>query len=155
MGEDEVTIITSTTSAAAPLTQRLQVLASLAPAQPVSSGWEAEAVRSALALKDLPENWDRPRSQRPTVTAINGALACIGDVAALDFTVAVPFISPMAGGGVQLEWDHAGRRLEIEMLPEGGAAYLLNYGNEIEEGQIQGPLAHAIRTLFFSLMATR
>src|SRR5437660_11024519 len=89
--------------------------------------WEAEAYRRALALKDLPDNWDRPRSGKPTVPAVNATLTFIEHVAALDLVgLGAPFVAPMSHGGVQLEWEHGQRQLDVELLPDGTARFVIS-----------------------------
>ena len=102
---------------------------------------------------DLPKNWEASGSPKPTITAINGAIECIGNVASLGFeTLSVPFVAPMADGGVQLEWDHGDRHLEIEVLPDGSMAYVMMRGrSEIDSYGFHG--IRALPYLFGRLMA--
>src|SRR5437867_10722340 len=80
----------------------------------VRSTWEADAYQRATALKDLPDDWDRGRSRKPTVAGINSALAYIDHVARVGYdALPAPFIAPMSDGGVLLEWDHGVRHLEL------------------------------------------
>src|SRR5438874_2205496 len=103
------------------------------------STWEAEAYQRVLELKNLPDNWDRPRSRKPTIPAINAALGYIERVAGLElFVLGAPFIAPMSNGGVQLEWNHGLRQLEIELLPEGDARFLTSDAGEVTEGELGG-----------------
>lgn len=129
--------------------------AQLAPSRPVDSSWEAEAMQAVLALKDLPEGWDRSRSKKPTILTINAALEYIGHVARLGFyDVRAPFVAPMFDGGVQLEWDHGGRHLEIELLPDGTARYLTTDASEIHEGELGTFRFPDLKSLFGWLAAT-
>jgi hypothetical protein len=117
--------------------------------------WEAEAFRQALALKDLPDNWDRPRSVKPTVPAINAALWYIARVAALDLVVlGAPFVAALDNGGVQLEWEHGHRQLEIELMPDGPARFLICDAGEMAEGELGAPSSPDVEALFGWLAAT-
>lgn len=119
------------------------------------SPWEAGAYLRALALKDLPEDWDRPQSKKPTVEAINGALGYIERVAGLEFFIVdAPFIAPLSNGGVQLEWDRGQRQLEIEVLPDGSARFLISDAGAIFEGDLNTPSSPSVKSLLGWLAAT-
>ena len=129
--------------------------AQLAPSRLVDSSWEAEAMQAVLALRDLPEGWDRSRSKKPTTVAINTALDYIDQVAHLGFyAVRTPFVAPMFDGGVQLEWDHGGRHLEVELLPDGTARYLTTDAGKIQEGELGTFRFPDLKSLFGWLAAT-
>lgn len=97
------------------------------------STWQAEAYQRALALKDLPHDWNGPRSTIPTIAAIHVAMWYIQRAAELElFDLGAPFISPMYDGGVQLEWDHGQRQLEIELDPAGDAQFLTSEAGNVK-----------------------
>ena len=78
----------------------------------VRSTWEADAYQRATALKDLPDDWDRGRSRKPTVAGINSALAYIDHVARVGYdALPAPFIAPMSDGGVIDDLAAGDRRL--------------------------------------------
>jgi hypothetical protein len=118
--------------------------------------WEAQAYRRVLALKDLPDTWDRPGSVKPTISAVNAALWYIARVARMElFVLGEPFIAPTPHGGVQLEWDHGERQLEIELLPDGSARFLTSDAGEMEEGDLDGdPSSRDVETLLGWLAVT-
>lgn len=119
------------------------------------STWEAEAYRRALSLKDLADNWDRPHSSKPTIPAINSALWFIERVAALELVVlGAPFIVPMSNGGVQLEWEHGVRQLDVELLPDGGARFLISEAGKFGEGELGSASPSDVDVLFGWLAAT-
>mgnify|MGYP001571215199 CR=1 FL=1 len=123
--------------------------------QLVRGAWEAEAYRHTLALKDLPDNWDRPRSSKPTRQAINSALTFIERVAALDLVVlSTPFVAPMSHGGVQLEWEHGQRQLDVELLPDGTARFVISDAGNVGEGDLGFFSASDVEALFGWLAAT-
>ena len=147
-------VTTTATMQVRPTIQELAPPAAFALSATVLSEWESEAVRAALALKDLPDNWEASGSPKPSVTAINEAIACIGNVAGLGCeALKAPFIAPMSDGGVQLEWDHGDRHLEIEVLPDGSTAYVVmrGAGDDIDSRTFRG--TPALRLLFGRLMA--
>jgi hypothetical protein len=155
MGENSVSDFTTTaTTQVRAAIQEVVQPAAFAGSATVLSEWESEAVRAALALKDLPDDWEASGSPKPTITAINGAIACIGSVAGLGFeALTAPFVAPMPDGGVQLEWDHGDRHLEIEVLPDGRTAYVMmrGAGSEIDSHNFRG--MPALLFLFGRLMA--
>ncbi|SRR6266481_902014 len=119
------------------------------------STWEAEAYRRALALKDMPDDWDRPRSRKPTILAVNAALTYIQRVAGLElFAISSPFIAPMSNGGVQLEWSHGQRQLEIELLPDGAACFVTSAAGDVTEGDLGDASSPDVKSLFGWLAAT-
>lgn len=152
-----MTDLTTATTQVTPTFREVAPPAAFALSPTVLSEWESEAVRAALALKDLPDDWEASGSPKPTITAINGAIACIGNVANLGFeALTAPFVAPLPDGGVQLEWDHGDRRLEIEVLPDGATAYVMaqgaGAGAEIVSDNFRGSIG-GLLLLFGRLMA--
>ena len=119
------------------------------------SSWEAEAYRHALALKDLPEEWDGPRKcSKPTVFAINAAMSFIERVASLDLVVLeAPFVAPMSHGGVQLEWEHGQRQLDVELTPDGVARFVVSDAGKVDEGELGVVTSSHVEALFGWLAA--
>ena len=116
-------------------------------AEPVSSHWQrstsylasADWLREALAglqrLADFPEDWDGYGSPALTGEAIGQARQVILELARAG--VLSPDIRPVSGGGVQLEWRHAGRELELGILPNGDLEFLVVLdGNHMVEGAL-------------------
>lgn len=94
----------------------------------------AESLRAISELAQLPENWDTygsPRVQQPAVQRAVEVLAA----SQADYTHP-PRIIPVAGGGLQIEWDMGPRELEIEVLPDGSIEVLMVEG----EMMIERPL---------------
>lgn len=94
----------------------------------------AESLRRISALTQLPENWDSYGSPCVQRQAIQRAIEVIAAGQA-EFTP-VPRIVPVAGGGLQIEWDMGPRELEIEVLPDGSIEVLMVEG----EMMIETPL---------------
>lgn len=77
--------------------------------------WLVSALSDLQRLQALPENWDSyqsPRIDRVCIAIAGAVLQFIGDL-----DVPAPSIVPVAGGGVQIEWQHRGRELELEISP--------------------------------------
>jgi len=97
-----------------------------------SSSWEAEAYQRAIALKNLHDGWDYRGGKPPTPEVINRALTYIGWAAELRLpALGAPFVAPLSEGGVQLEWDHGDRHVEVEITPDGVAKYTIVAGTDI------------------------
>jgi len=67
----------------------------------------------------------------------------------------IPFVAPVSGGGIQLDWSVAGRELELHIMPDGSIQFLRAFGGEVLE---EGPLKLSpieTRALFAWLTSTR
>jgi hypothetical protein len=100
---------------------------------PLSSAapWMGAAFANLRELAELPVNWDGYHSPAidPAIVEQAGRI-----LSALEIeNVPVPSIGPVSGGGLQLEWQFAGRELEIEVLPDRSVQVLLVNGKEMEE----------------------
>lgn len=67
----------------------------------------------------------------------------------------IPRIAPVLGGGIQFEWEVAGRELEIEILPDGSVEYLTAEGDRAQEGSLSDLPIDEVRTLAQWLMGRR
>jgi hypothetical protein len=95
-----------------------------------------EASAALQNLAHLNPNWDGHGSPPINPSLISQAERIL---AAIETEASpVPHICPVPGGGVQLEWQHNGRELEIELLPDGSAQYLTVNGKDMDEGAL-GP----------------
>lgn len=76
--------------------------------------WLSDALDAVARIAALPSDWDghgSPQlgsSEREYVVDI---LASINNEA-----LPIPVVVPVSGGGIQLEWQHAGRELELEIV---------------------------------------
>ena len=123
---------------------------------PLYKEWQAKAMKSALGLANLPDTWELAGRVRPSAQAIQGALEMIrlaGSIGLDDLPR--PFVVPLAGGGVQLEWELGERRVELEIWNEGAPSYLqLKAGEPLPNGEGElWPLNQA-KDLFGWLQAT-
>lgn len=97
--------------------------------------WLKDAQDELHKLKELPENWDSYGSSRIKDKAVKTTANLLVDTA--KFGMPKPYIFPVSGGGLQLEWQQGNKELEIEILPNGKIEYLkVNENGEMEEGEI-------------------
>ena len=81
------------------------------------SGRDDEAaLRRAVHLLALPENWDSYGAPKITSSAVDAALRLRAALAT------EPAMVPTSKGGVQLEWHDRGFDVELELLPDGQLA---------------------------------
>jgi hypothetical protein len=102
----------------------------LDPSIQLSGTWEIEPILAALHLRTLPENWDGEGSQRPTDAAVFAAAGFISAVASFSLEPPTPHLYPVPGGGAQIEWRAGERYLEIEIMPDATAHYLIALGGD-------------------------
>lgn len=114
-------------------TRRVQ----LDPVIAIFSQWVIEPIQATLRLQRLSPGWDRAGSPPPNETAVVTAIQIITNVARLGYDdFPAPHVFPVPGGGVQLEWQHGERQLEIEVLPNGVAEFVKGtQGEPVEEGE--------------------
>lgn len=101
------------------------------------SQWKLDAASHVLELGCLQQNWDSYGSPPPSQRVIDKAIAIIQSIPFEDLPT--PYVVPVAGGGIQFEWNISGRELEIEILPDGSAEYLkAERQSPLEEGKVAG-----------------
>jgi hypothetical protein len=84
------------------------------------SDWEVPLIRRVLELESR-------HPERVTEAIADRAVGIIRHIAGLDLDLvgAVPFIGPVADGGLIFEWKtRSGQQLNIAVLPEGTTEYL-------------------------------
>lgn len=91
--------------------------------KPLSASVSHPAPEDSLdRLAELPTNWDGYGSPPIGKSALQSARRLIE---ALDsFSMPMPEVRPVSGGGIQFEWRKAERELEVEILPDGSGSYL-------------------------------
>ena len=62
----------------------------------------------------LPPNWDSYGAPRISADSINSALMALTDL--LSTGVPAPYLVPTPSGGIQAEWHHATKSLELEFV---------------------------------------
>jgi hypothetical protein len=92
-------------------------------------------VRRLVELSKLRQDWDSYGSPPVQLAALDAAKRALA--VAVSERVALPFIGPVAGGGVQFEWEGDGRALELAMLPGGAIEYLAVDDGREHEARIE------------------
>ena len=85
--------------------------------------WLSFVRKQLQAIKSLPDGWDSygaPRPDARLVAAARGLIECVAQAADLP----QPHVNPTRSGGVQFEWESAGRYFEIEVTRQCAAEYL-------------------------------
>ena len=60
----------------------------------------------------------------------------------------VPFVCPIEGGGIQLEWTKEGKHLELEFSLDGEIVWLTEEGDDMEAGECKIDDYNKIKELF-------
>lgn len=122
------------TSAAASVREQFDVIIF------VNTNWEVPLVKRILELERYAPNWDGYGSPPVEHETVSRAIHLIRQVASLGIEdLPAPFVGPVAGGGVILEWLAGSRQLSIAIFPEGKVEYLKwETGEQFEEDEL-GP----------------
>jgi hypothetical protein len=88
---------------------------------PLTGPWVRDAFATIERLSGLQAGWDGYRSPRVSNAAVMGAMRVLDFIASWPLA---PHIAPVPNGGLQIEWSARDRALEIEILPDGSAAFL-------------------------------
>jgi len=98
----------------------------------VTTGVYLEAARRLNEFATLPSGWDTYEAKPIAATAIHEArrfLAAVARRFAGQTDIAKPFfLAPLPYGGIQIEWCHPNKEIEIEVTPDGRFGYLLTTG---------------------------
>jgi len=102
--------------------------------------WIAKTLPLLWKVAELPENWDgegSPGTSLKIIDAVERLLSRLEESGIGD--IPVPFVCPVAGGGVQLEWSSSRRHLEMEFLDASTIAFLQEertpQGEETDTGE--------------------
>lgn len=99
--------------------------------------WLKRTLLKVQAFGAYSPNWDSYGSPPPTSTAQGRALLLLAFGRLFFHDLPEPQIAPSPGGGIQIDWTHDNRDLEISILPNGTAEYLLvENDNPLEEGTL-------------------
>ena len=122
----------------------------------ISSQWAAETVKRVLALTSLPRNWDSYGSPPPSQVAIFASFGLLNSIPKTVFEdLPIPFVAPVSGGGIQLDWNVGTRELELHIMPDGSTQFLRAHGGDVLD---EGPLRLSpieTRALFAWLTSAR
>ncbi len=130
------TTVTSLSAQAAPLSEMLRF-----------------GAKRLSELAHLQRDWDSygsPPIHPAALAAASRALA-----AAAVENSPLPFIGPVAGGGIQFEWNAGGRALEITLLPDGSIEYLAVDQGQEREAHVDRDQDSTVRGLVRWLVSPR
>lgn len=97
------------------------------------SPWQVRAVTDVLQTAALPTNWDY--NSPPTEALVTRAILFLTSI---QLELPAPQVVPVAGGGIQFEWQVRPRELEIEFRPDGSVEFLKSeHGEPVEEGELR------------------
>lgn len=108
--------------------------------------WLDKVVDDLNELAKLGEDWDSYGSERIPKVLIDEAKKF---VTSLEFEeIGAPFVVPISGGGIQLEWHKGTHELEIEFIDVNRIAYLKVVEDApVEEGTFVADDTHMSRAL--------
>ncbi len=121
--------------------------------------WVTEAKRSIAKLAGLPDNWDGAGSPAPQAAALSEAFHILVAIEAYDMPTTR--VGPVSGGGLGMEWQHAGRTLLLEIMRDGAVEYLKSEEDSadpsvdrMEDGEVpRDQLKREVRQLALWLMS--
>ena len=107
---------------------------------PLSSepSWHSDALQDIARLGRLQNNWDGYGSPPMEQAALRQAIVLLDAIR--DYCLPAPEICPVSGGGIGIAWQLYKRELEIEILPDGSAEFLMVEDEERERKTTEGRL---------------
>lgn len=93
----------------------------------------ARTVVQLRTLLDLPPGWDSYGSRRVHPQAVIGAIELLTTAR---WTGELPEVSPMASGGVQLEWNNGDDGVELDVFPDGSVSILVDVAGDVSERRV-------------------
>jgi hypothetical protein len=106
--------------------------------------WLSSALAEIARIATLPPGWDGYGSPQLSVEEWEQAIQLLASITHSDLSA--PNIVPVSGGGIQIEWQHCGRELELEIVAGAREVIFLQvYGDgTTEEGSY--PIADVNKT---------
>jgi hypothetical protein len=99
--------------------------------------WLIQALNRLESAAALPSGWDGEGAPPPDPQIVTSAARVLQYLQRDD--VPVPFICPIAGGGIQIEWSSPERHIELELVDHQTVAFLqaenTTTGETIESGE--------------------
>jgi hypothetical protein len=115
-----------------------------------SPQWQKDALIALFHVAQLPKDWDSYESSSPHPQVIENAERLIRTIKFDDLPV--PQITPVSGGGIQIEWGIFSRELELEILPDGSVDYLeVDNQKPLQEGKLNPADISQLRSIFLWL----
>ena len=76
--------------------------------------WLSSALADIARIAELPPGWDGYASPQLSIKEREQAAQLLASMTYSDLPA--PTIVPVSGGGIQIEWQHCGRELELEVV---------------------------------------
>jgi len=89
---------------------------------PAYGDWLLQALNRLDLVAGLPSGWDGEGGPPPNPEIVVSAARLLQNLQRDD--VPLPFICPIAGGSLQIEWSSAGRHVELELVDQQTVAFL-------------------------------
>jgi hypothetical protein len=102
------------------------------------SSWHCSAVDAVFRLGGLTANWDGYGSPPIKQAALRKALALLDGIQ--NYDLPTPEICPVTGGGIGIAWHQQTHELEVEILPDGSAEFVIVERENKEEKTTEGTL---------------
>lgn len=106
---------------------------------PLYGPWHITAVREVFRVAGVAPDWDTYGSLPPSSRATDVALELLRYVVAseLEYLIPTPYVFPVSGGGVRLEWEDNQKELAFEVLPDGSVEFFrAREGQPADEGAL-------------------
>lgn len=84
--------------------------------------WLRQALGRLEIVASLPRGWDSEGGRPPNAQLVTAAADLLRDLEGDDLPL--PFVCPIAGGGLQLEWSFGGKEVELELVDERTIGFL-------------------------------
>jgi len=84
--------------------------------------WLRQALNRLETVAILPRGWDSEGGPPPNSQLVRAAADILRDLQRDDLPL--PFVCPIAGGGLQLEWSSGGKEVELELVDERTIGFL-------------------------------
>lgn len=113
--------------------------------------WLVNTLRAITGLAGLGDNWDGYGSPPIRPAALESARRLVSAIEMEDLPT--PSVGPVSGGGIGIVWRMSVRELQLEILPDGSAEFLVAAvdpmtGNETtQEGRLSLPYTDQVRHL--------
>jgi len=99
--------------------------------------WLFQALNRLRLVAALPSGWDGEGGPPPNPETVASAARLLRDLQRNELPL--PFICPIAGGGLQIEWSCAEREVELELVDQQTMAFLrvenATTGKTVESGE--------------------
>ncbi|MFA5864493.1 MAG: hypothetical protein WC975_07370 [Phycisphaerae bacterium] len=121
--------------------------------------WITKTLPRLEKIAHLPENWDGLGSQGTDSSIVQSIIFMLSQLQnSFDVDIIVPYVCPIAGGGIQLEWTLGNKHVELEFIDKDTIAFLteemLDSEEKMRSGEISLRNMNEIRTILNWLMTS-